>query len=146
MSGRHRSRARVVVFGALALVAAACDGPGVVSPTRRTVAISGPGTSLPSIVGTWQRNLYFIDDFGIARSSETSWQFTSGGATTRVLVSRNITFGLVDVQVSAGRYRLEGARVVIDIVTPSPVQFVYDVRRVGNQLELAGQTYLLAGS
>lgn len=135
--------ARALAAAVLALALGACDGPGVVSPGRPVVGISGAGSTAASIVGTWRRALYFLDDFGIARSSETSWQFTAGGAVTRIVVTRNLTFGLVDVQVSAGRYQLQGTRVVVDLVTPSPAQLTLDVRRVGDELELAGQRYLL---
>jgi hypothetical protein len=135
-------RARTLLAAALALLAAACDGPGVASPGRRTVGIAGAGSAATSIVGTWRRAVFFLDAFGIARSSETSWQFGADGAVARILVTRNLTFGLADVQVSAGRYRLQGARVIIDFVTPTVVQLTLDVRRVGNDLELAGERYL----
>lgn len=135
---------RVLGVAALVLALGACDGPGVAAPGRRLVGVSGAGSAATSIVGTWRRTVFFLDDFGIARASETAWQFTADGAVTRVLVSRNLTFGLVDVQVSAGRYQLQGARVVVDFVTPAPAQVTFDVRRVGNELELAGQRYLPA--
>lgn len=142
VSRRSRAWRRAIAALAVALVAGACDGPGVVSPGRPVIGISGGASASTSIVGTWRRTLFFLDDFGIARSSETSWQFTADGTVTRILVSRNLTFGLVDVLVSAGRYQLQGARVAIDFVTPSPWQLTLDVRRVGNELELAGQRYL----
>ena len=120
----------------------ACDGPGVVSPTRGLVGRAGVGSASSSVVGTWRRTLFFIDDFGIARSSETTWRFTSDLGAARVQVSRNLTFGLVDVLVSAGRYRLNNTTVIIDLITPTPLQLQFEVRLTGDQLELAGQTYL----
>lgn len=146
MSTRAVRRGAALVRGArvaaLVLLVAGCDGPGVASPGRPIVGVSGAGSAGASVVGTWRRAIFFLDDFGIARSSETSWQFTADGAVTRVLVSRNLTFGLVDVQVGAGRYQLQGTRIVIDFVTPAPAQLTLEVRRVGNELELAGQRYL----
>lgn len=135
--------AALAVMGAVA--ATACDGPGVVSPQRGAVARTGSSTAASSLVGTWRRTVYFIDDFGYAHSSETSWQFSADGAMARVQVTRNLTFGIADVLVSAGRYRVEGTRVVIDIITPTPTQLSYEVRRTGNQLEIAGEPYLLVG-
>ena len=135
--------ARVWLHRLLVLACAvACDGPGVVSPRHAATLGSGTTAAAAGVVGTWQRTIFFIDDFGIARSSESTWQFTAGGAATRITVSRNLTFGLVDVQVAAGRYRLEGAQVIIDLVSPSPVQLQLAVRLVADQLELAGQLYL----
>lgn len=131
---------------ALALFVVACDGSGIVSPRRVRIATTGGAAASQAIVGTWRRTVYFVDDFGISRSSETSWQFAADGAATRVQVARNFTFGLVDVFISAGRYRLEGTRVIIDLVTPTPAQLTYDVRRTGSELELAGQLYLLVGA
>lgn len=126
--------------------ALACDGSGALSPGSRRFGQAGvPSTSL-SIAGTWRRTIYFVDELGIARASETTWQFTADGAATRVQVTRNFSFGLVDVFVSAGRFRLENTRVIIDLVTPSPVQLQYDVRLTGDELQLAGQTFIRAGS
>lgn len=123
----------------------ACDGPGVVTPRGSVVGQVGGGSAASAIVGTWRRTIYFIDDSGYAHSSETSWQFAADGAAVRVQVTRNLTFGIADVLVSAGRYRLEGTRIVIDLVTPVPSQLTYEVRRTGTQLEIAGEPYLLVG-
>lgn len=121
----------------------ACGGDGVVSPGNRILARSGGGATVSSaLVGTWRRTIFFIDDFGVSRSSETTWQFAGDGTVTRLLLSRNLTFGLVDAQVAAGRYRVEGSRVVIDLLTPSEVRFEFEVRIVGTELQLAGQSYL----
>ena len=127
---------------ALATGLLACDGPGVVSPTRGVVGRAGVTSASLSLVGTWRRTIFFVDDVGIARSSETTWQFAADGGAARVQVSRNFTFGLADVLVSAGRYRLSNTTIIIDLVTPSPLQLQFEVRLTGDQLELAGQTYL----
>jgi hypothetical protein len=130
---------------ALAALALACDGPGVVSPHRVTIAQEGGVPASQALVGTWRRIVYFIDGDGVARSSETTWQFTSGGGASRVQVARNYTDGISDVLVSAGQFRVEGTRIVVDLTTPSVTRLVYEVRRSGNQLELAGEPYLLVG-
>ena len=150
MSVRSMPRSAAVRRALLGLAAAAvslalggCDGPGIASPRRVTIATTGAGAASLSIVGNWQRIVYFVDDFGISRATETTWQFGSDGTVVRVQVARNITFGLVDVLVSAGRYRMDGSRVTIDLATPTTTQLAYEVRRTGSQLELAGQLYLL---
>lgn len=127
------------------LLAVGCDGPGVVSPGRVRIATTGGVSASQAIVGTWRRTVYFVDDFGFSRSTETSWQFGADGTAARAQIARNYTVGLVDVLVSAGRYRVEGTRVVIDLVSPTPTQLAYEVRRTGNELELAGQVYVLVG-
>ncbi len=144
MSLVRRALALAVAAGTVAVSLASCDGPGVVAP-RGTVIRAGTTSAASSVVGTWRRTVYFLDDFGIAHSSETSWQFGADGAMVRVQVTRNLTFGLADAQVSAGRYRVEGTRLVIDVVTPAPSQLSFEVRRVGNQLEIAGEPYFLVG-
>lgn len=142
---RGVARRRAVCCAAALLLAVGCDGPGVVSPGRVRIATTGGVAASQAIVGTWRRTVYFVDDFGISRSTETSWQFGADGTAARAQVARNYTFGLVDVLVSAGRYRVEGTRVIIDLVTPTPTQLAYEVRRTGNELELSGQVYVLVG-
>lgn len=140
-----KAGAIVAAMALATLGAAGCDGPGVVSPRGSAVVPAGTTGASLSLVGTWRRTVYFFDAFGAAHASETSWQFNADGAVARVQVSRNLTFGITDVLVSAGRYRLEGTRVLADLVTPEPVQLAFEVRRIGNQLELAGETYVLVG-
>lgn len=127
---------------ALALVAAACDGPGVAGPATGRVALVGatnPGTAL---LGTWRRTVFFLDDLNYARSSETTYQFAADGTALRLQVARNHTLGLADVLVSAGRWRLDGTRLVIDFSTPSAFQLALTMRLTGNELDLGGQTFL----
>lgn len=127
------------------LLTAGCDGPGVVSPRSGVRGRAGTLAVSQSLVGSWRRAVYFVDDFGIARSSETTWQFAADGAVARVQVARNLTFGLADVLVSAGRYRIENARLLIDFVSPATSRLSFDIRRTGNQLEIAGELYLAVG-
>jgi hypothetical protein len=127
----------------LSLALAGCDGPGVVSPgVVRYGQVGGSGNLAQALVGTWRRTIFFIDDQGVARSSETSWQFGADGAVVRVQVARNLSLGLADVVVSAGRYRVENTRVLIDVVSPSATQLAFEVRVTGAQLTLAGEPYL----
>ncbi len=141
----HLRRLRVAPAVFLsAMLLTACDGPGVASPGRVRIGQVGSDDLSQAIVGTWRRSVFFLDDFGIARSSETSWQFGSGGAVVRILLSRNLTYGLADAQVSTGRYRIENTRLLVDFLTPSPTQLSFEVRRSGNQLTIAGEPYLLA--
>ncbi len=135
-------RLRMVGAALLVTTALACDGPGVVSPRGAAVVRSGVTSASANLAGTWRRAVFFVDDFGIARSSETTWHFTADGAATRVQVTRNLSLGLADVIVSAGRYRFENTSIIIDLVAPSPAQLQLSVRIAGDQLELAGQTYL----
>ena len=65
----------------------------------------------------------------------------SSGSVVRVQVTRNLTFGLADAIVSAGRFRYDGTSVSIDFLTPVPLQLTYAARRVGAALELAGESY-----
>ena len=127
---------------ALSIAGAACDGPGVAGPAGGRVARVGGANPVLALVGSWRRVIFFLDDFNYARSSETTFQFNTDGSVVRVQVARNHTLGLADVVVSTGLWRMDGAKVVLDFVTPTKFQLSLDARIVGDQLELAGQTYL----
>ena len=137
-----KQRMKRFAAATLLLGAIGCDGPGVTSPT--TAIIGRTGTTNPStaLVGSWRRIVFFFDDFNFASSSETTFQFAGDGTVVRSQIARNHTLGLVDVLVSTGRWRLQGTQLALDFVTPSSFQIVFEVRVVGDQLELAGQTYL----
>jgi hypothetical protein len=126
----------------LLLCCLACDGPGVVGPTTTRLTRIGATNPASALVGTWRRAVFFLDDFNYSRSSETTYQFAADGAAVRVQVARNYTLGLADILVSAGRWRLEGSRLVIDFVSPSTFQLALDMRLVGDQLDLGGQVFL----
>jgi hypothetical protein len=123
---------------------AGCDGHGVAFRQRPIGRVGTTSTSL-DFVGTWRRAVYFVDDFGFARSSETSWQFGGDGSAARVLVARNLSVGLVDVLVSAGRYRVENSRLIIELTSPAPSRREFDVRRTGEPLVIAGEPDLRVG-
>jgi hypothetical protein len=134
-----RTWARAALLVAIAL--GGCDGPGINSPTSGRVARAGGVAPGQSLVGSWRRAIFFLDDFNYSRSNETTFQFASDGTFFRVQVARNFTLGLTDVLVSAGRWRLSGTQLVLDFVTPSAFQLVLDLRIFSSELELAGQTY-----
>lgn len=131
---------RLVV--ALMVIAAGCDGPGVTSPTTARIGRTGGSSPSNAIVGSWRRIVFFFDEFNFASSSETTFQFSGDGTVVRAQIARNHTLGLVDVFVSTGRWRLQGTRLELDFVSPSTFQLVFEARIVGDQLEIAGQTYL----
>jgi hypothetical protein len=139
-----RRLAALALVAPAALLLTGCDGTGVAAPGTVRFAQSGAGGAgiAQALLGSWRRAIFFIDDFGIARSSETTWRFDADGAVVRVQVSRNLSLGLADVVVSAGRYRVENTRVLIDIVTPAPAQLAFELRITGTQLTLAGEPYL----
>lgn len=139
---KRRAIRRIALLALAAAPLAGCDGDGVVSPNGHLVARGGGPSVSTALVGTWRRAIFFLDEFGFARATETTWQFGSNGAVTRVQVARNFTIGIADVQVAAGSYRYDGARVVIDLVTPAPQQLQFAVRFTSDGLELAGQAYL----
>ncbi len=127
---------------ALVLVLAACDGPGVVGPGAGRVARIGASDPATALVGNWRRIVFFLDDLNYARSSETTYQFAADGTALRLQVARNHTLGLADVLVAAGRWRVDGTRLVLDFATPSPFQVVLTMRLTGDALDLGGQTFL----
>lgn len=145
---RHAAQLRAVGILLVATALVACDGPGVVSPGNRTTIIARVGGSSTSgaVAGTWRSALFFVDEFNISRTTETTWQFGTDGTAARIVVARNLTFGLVDVQTAAGRWRVEGSALVVDFVTPSVFQVLLSMQLAGDQLTLAGETFLRASS
>lgn len=144
-SSRFGSLPRAVASVLVCVLAAGCDGPGSVAPGGARFGRVGTGSASLDVVGTWRRAVFFVDDFGIARSTETSWQFGDDGSAARVLIARNLSFGIVDVLVSAGRYRVENTRIIIDFTSPAPSQLDFEVRRSGDQLFIAGEPHFRVG-
>ncbi|MEO7963288.1 MAG: hypothetical protein ABIT38_05190 [Gemmatimonadaceae bacterium] len=137
----HRRLTSLIVTS---LALAACAGPsdGVAGPGVVQIARPGSSNSAVALLGTWRRAEFFVDDLGFTRSAETTWIFSPDRSATRTTVTRNIDLGLTDVQLTAGTWRLSDTNVIIDVISPAPVRFEFTVRVVGNQLELAGQSYL----
>lgn len=138
-------RRRSGMLAAMAVVlslTAGCDGPGVVAPGRPTLLGRTGGADVSSaLAGSWRRTVLFIDELDIARSIETTWEFGADGSATRVIVTTNLTSGLSDLQVAAGEWQLQGSDMIIDLVTPSPVQLQLSVQLSGDQLSLAGEVF-----
>ncbi|HEX5634378.1 MAG TPA: hypothetical protein VFX50_14155, partial [Gemmatimonadales bacterium] len=84
---------RIALLALAAVPLAGCGGDGVVSPNGRMVARGGGSSVSTALVGTWRRAIFFLDEFGFARATETTWQFGSDGSATRVQVARNFTIG-----------------------------------------------------
>lgn len=133
----------LAVSTSLCALAACSEGPGVAGPDNRGISRggSGPGAST-ALVGTWRRAIFFIDDFGFARSTETSFIFTADGAASRLRVDRNLTFGLFDTQLEVGQWQLNGNSLIINFASPSAFELTLSVQITGDQLVLSGQTFL----
>lgn len=127
-----------------AVLLAGCDGEGIGGPDNRRIARAPGTTATPtaSLVGTWRREVFFLDEFNFARSSETTFQFNGDSSVIRLQVARNFTLGLADAQVSAGRWALNGDQLVIDFTTPSVFRLTLQASIVGDELTLSGETYL----
>ena len=126
-------------------LASACDRQPFEPVGRRPVggleAGGGGGPSVVTLEGTWQRTLAFFDDFGFLHSSETTWTFGQNGLATRTTVTTNVTLGVADTAVTTAEWRVEGTRVVIDFLAPSPGTITLDFVVQGTKLFLAGQEY-----
>ena len=145
MENRLNPRTRVaLILSAVVLTATACDtGPFEPVGRRPIGKLEGGGgaTTTTTIEGTWRRTLVFFDDFGFLHSSETTWTFEPGGLAERTVVTSNVTLGAADTSLTAARWRVDGANVVIDFTAPSPGTITLEVRVQGTTLFLAGQEY-----
>ena len=149
MDNQLKSRMRFIVsaFSLAFITVTACDTGPVEPVGRRQIGLvtggGGGGTAASaSIVGTWQRTLVFFDDFGFMHSSETTWQFSTGGTAERSVVTTNITLGASDTVFTDARWRLEGTNLIIDFEPPSSGTITLEARVQGTSLFLAGQEYL----
>lgn len=147
MNRRHSSRrstGRAGIALLLAATVAACEGGGRVTGPRGIVRIAGgpQSSSVQGLVGSWRRAVFFVDDFGIARSSETLWRFNSDGTLTRILITRNLADQVGDSQIATGRFRVDGTVLIIEYLTPTPGTTQLDLRIDGSTLFLGGQQFL----
>ncbi len=125
------------------LLFSACDGPGIAAPGVVRIARSGDsGDATTSIVGSWERAVFFQDEFGFSHATETFFQFNGDGSVTRTQTERNVTLGVADSVVTTGRWTLTGTQLVIDFSTPPPFQLTLQATIVGNELTLSGETFL----
>jgi hypothetical protein len=151
MDNQLKSRMRFIVsaFSLALITVTACDTGPVEPVGRRRISLvtggggGGGGTAASaSIVGTWQRTLVFFDDFGFMHSSETTWDFSTGGTAERMVVTTNITLGASDTVFTDARWRLEGTNLIIDFTAPASGTITLEARVQGTSLFLAGQEYL----
>jgi hypothetical protein len=149
MDYQLKSRMRFIVsaFSLALITVTACDTGPVEPVGRRQIRlITGGGDggtdASASIVGIWQRTLVFFDDFGFMHSSETTWDFSTGGTAERSVVTTNITLGASDTTFTEARWRLEGTNLIIDFTAPSSGTITLEARVQGTSLFLAGQEYL----
>ncbi|MGQ0767284.1 MAG: hypothetical protein ACT4OZ_16670 [Gemmatimonadota bacterium] len=135
-----------IILGFLAVAMAACSGSGPLGSDGPIIARTGAVNQEGAVFnGTWQRRTFFLDDFGFANSSETTWQFLTDGSVVRTQITRNLTLGLADVVLSTGRWRVSGTRLIIDFQLPAPSRLEFEARVVSGQLELGGEVYLRVG-
>lgn len=139
--GRLRRLAWCAMVAALTAGVAACDGYNITAGTGRFADVGGSPVARSDLVGTWQRAFFFLDQFGFANGTETTWVFNSDGSAIRFLVTSNFTLGVADTIVSEARFSTSGTDVTIDFISPSPGRVVLDYRFSGTQLVLAGEPY-----
>ena len=133
---------RAAFIGTLCAALVGCDGTGIVGAANGRIGLAGGLSQTQAVVGVWRRSVFFLDDFGYSRLSETTFRLDSDGAATRVQVARNYTLGLADVLVATGRWQLNGQTLHFDFFTPSPFQLDLTARVTGDALDLAGQLFL----
>lgn len=102
---------------------------------------TGP-TSLPGLVGTWRRILYFFAADGSAASNETTWRFNADGTAWRLFVTRNYSAGLADAQTVDARWEALPEAVRVTYLPPSSGTFDFSVRITADTLYLASQAYV----
>ena len=93
------------------------------------------------IVGTWQRTIAFIDEFGMLNRTVTTWTFESAGGALRQEIIANVTLGIADTVLTTGEWRADSAFVFITFRQPTPSQLRIDALVQGNLLFLGGQEF-----
>ena len=132
----------------LALALAACGRDNLLLGPEGVIAGGNgtrPGGITTDVVGTWRFAIFFTDDVGIPRSSETTWQFSSDGAAIRTVVARNFAVGLADATVATGRWTVEGSELVIEFLPPQSGTARLPFRRDGETLVLSGAPFVRVG-
>ena len=136
---------RLGLAGLLAAVAilTACGGYGPSEPYLRQTGVAfGSDSAAPNIVGTWRRQVTFIDEYGFVNSFESTWTFDAFGNAVRTEVTASVTLAVADTAITTGVWRFDGPLVAITFLQPSPGQLRLDVLVQGNVMTLGGQEYL----
>jgi hypothetical protein len=117
------------------------DG-GIAGPERVPFRFGGPSASVNDtiVVGTWSRNVSFIDEFGVPRSSETVWTFNADGTAIRSTITRNLLDGIEEQVDAFARWTIQGDQIVIDFTAPFTGRVQLAFQRQGQQLTLGGQS------
>lgn len=140
---RARSVALIVAMLAVSITSACGDGGLLATdPIRATTGDGGVTALGDALVGTWRRIIFFIDDAGVPRSSETTWRFDASGTTARSVVARDLSSGLSDAVVITGSWHVENAEVVVTFDPPAGGQVRFSASVAGDTLFLASQPYM----
>ena len=112
-----------IIAGVIILtgVASAC-GVDRVAGTQAfagSTATTQSGSRDPALVGTWNRTTFFQDDEGSFHSSELIWEFSADGGARRIIITSNLSLGLVVTEVAQGLWRTNRGVVDITLFTPS---------------------------
>jgi hypothetical protein len=140
MSARQRLVALVTAIAA-SLAMACTESPFAPAGSRNAPTLGGGTGTATGLVGEWTRELLFLDEFGFAHSSKTTWTFSEVGTATRTVVTANFTLGQADTTVTSAEWRIVGTTVEIEFIAPSPGTITLDFRIEDNTLFLAGQAY-----
>ena len=151
-SGRSRcDRVRAALTTAClvaSVVVAGCGGEPVTvtgtvgAPRPTNTGTSGTGSSTgvgdARLVGAWSHTALVQDNLGAVHASRTTWRFGADAFATRSVVATNLTFGMVDSVVTAARWRVEGASVVITYLPEGRGSARFDYFFQGSTLILGG--------
>ena len=143
------TRATVLLTAAFAVVAtiAACDARGsLTSPSTAFSGTSRPDSTSerardPSLIGIWQRKLYFTDSNGDAWLSETTWTFRRDGSATRIVIAANFDTGLGNRFVSDARWSASNASLEIDWLPPRFGKSFLYYHVFGRAAQIGGDVY-----
>ena len=152
--GAFRRLRHAAAIAILALVAGCSGepadnmvGPGTGGSTGTGGAGGSAGGSAETrLVGSWSYIVYFFDDYGDYRSSQTVWSFSEDGVAVRTVYARNETWGTSDATVTIARWRVDGGDVEITWQPPfaGTSRFSYRFESsatYGEILYLAGTPY-----
>jgi hypothetical protein len=137
------ARFRVGLFAAsFAVLAAVGCGSSLGPGDLQRAAVSGTDSASQQITGTWRRVVAYIDEYGLVNSRETIWTFDPTGNAVSTMIIASVSLGTADTTITTGQWRIEGALVVIDFLSPTPGQTRLDAIVQGNVLFLGGDQYL----